>query len=64
MPFTSNWELPPINKRPYNLPESQRAEVDKQVTNLLDEGIIQYNSPWNSPILVVSKSVGIDGEQK
>ena len=54
----------PINTRPYRLPESQRKEIDKQVTNLLEEGIIvQSNSPWNSPILVVPKRVGADGKQ-
>ena len=55
----------PINTRPYRLPESPRKEIDRQVTNLLDEGIIvESNSPWNSPILVVPKRVGADGKQK
>ena len=55
----------PINKRPYRLPEIQRKEIDCQVTNLLEEGIIvESNSPWNSPILVMPKGVGADGEQK
>jgi hypothetical protein len=55
----------PINTRPYRLPESQRKEIDRQVTNLLEEGIIvESNSPWNSPILVVPKRVGADGEKK
>ena len=30
----------PINMRPYRLPESQKEETEKQVTNLLKEGII------------------------
>ena len=55
----------PINTRPYRLPESERKEIDRQVTNLLEEGIIvESNSPWNSPILVVPKRVGLDGEKK
>jgi len=55
----------PIKKRPYRLPESQRKETDRQVTNLLEEGVIvESNSPWNSPILVMPKGVGADGEQK
>ena len=55
----------PINTRPYRLPESQKAEVGRQVTNLLKEGITEEsNSPWNSLILVVPKRVGIDGEQR
>jgi hypothetical protein len=55
----------PINTNPYRLPESQKKEIDRQVTNLLEEGIIaESNSVWNSPILVVPKRVGADGEQK
>lgn len=55
----------PINTRPYRLPESQRQEIDEQVTKLLDEGIIERSdSPWNSPILVVPKKTGIDGKPK
>jgi len=55
----------PINTRPYRLPESQRKEIDRQVTKLLEEGIIvESYSPWNSPILVVPKWVGADGEKK
>ena len=54
----------PINKRPYRLPESQRKEIDRQVTELLEEGIIvASNSSWNNPILVVPKRVGADGEK-
>jgi hypothetical protein len=30
----------PINTRPYRLPESQKAEIDKQVNDLVQEGII------------------------
>jgi hypothetical protein len=41
----------PINTHPYRLPESQTAEIDKQVTNLLKGVIIvQSSSPWNSQI--------------
>ena len=55
----------PINTRPYRLPESQREEIDRQVTNLLEEGVIvESNSPWCSPILVVPKRAGADGEQQ
>jgi hypothetical protein len=55
----------PINTRLYRLPESQRKEIDRQVTNVLEEGIIvESNSPQNSPILVVPRRVGPDGEKK
>jgi hypothetical protein len=40
----------PINTRSYRLPEAQKAEIEKQVDKLLEEGIIEKsNSPWNSP---------------
>jgi hypothetical protein len=55
----------PINTRPNRLPESQRKEIDGQVTKLLEEGIIvESNSLWNSPILVVPKWVNADREKK
>jgi hypothetical protein len=55
----------PINTRPYRLPESQRQEIDRKVTRLLEDGIItESNSPWNSPILVVPKKAGVDGEKR
>jgi hypothetical protein len=55
----------PINTRPYRLPESQRKEIHRQVTKLLEEGIVvESNSPWNSPILMVPKRVGADVEKK
>jgi len=55
----------PINTRPYRLPESQKKEVDRQVKQLLEDGIIvKSDSPWNSPLLVVPKKTGPDGERK
>jgi hypothetical protein len=55
----------PINTRPYRLPESQKNEIDRQVEQLLREDIIvKSDSPWNSPLLLVPKKAGPDGEQK
>jgi hypothetical protein len=55
----------PINTRPYRLPEAQKAEIERQVVKLLDEGIIEEsNSPWNSPLLVVPKKMDASGERK
>jgi hypothetical protein len=55
----------PINTRHYRLPESQKEEVDRQVNHLLENGIIvKSDSPWNSPLLVVPKKTGPDGERK
>jgi hypothetical protein len=47
---------PPIKQRPYRIPISQRAEVSKQIDDLLKAGIIEHsNSPWSSPLVVVPK---------
>ena len=56
---------PPINQKQYRLPYAHRDEVNKQVGKLLDEGVIQSSkSPWNSPLLLVPKKSGKDGEKK
>jgi hypothetical protein len=45
--------------------ESRKRELDRQVTNPLEECITaECNSPWNSTTQVVPKRVGLDGEQK
>jgi hypothetical protein len=55
----------PINTRSYRLPEAQKAEIEKQVDEMLDKGVIeQSNSPWNSPLLIVPKKVDASGEKK
>ena len=54
----------PINTRTYRLPESQREEIDRQVKQLLEDGIIaKSESAWNRPLLVVPKKVGPDGKK-
>lgn len=55
----------PINIRPYRLPESQKQEISKQVNAMLEGNIIQSSkSAWNSPLLVVPKKSGVNGEKK
>jgi len=55
----------PINTRPYRLPESQREEIDRQVKQLLEDGIIaKSDSTCNSPLFVVPKKIGPDGNRK
>ena len=55
----------PINTRPYRLPESQEKEIDKQVKQLVEDGIItESDYPWNSPLLIVPKRAGPDGKPK
>lgn len=58
-------ETAPIHTRPYRLPEAQKAEIEREVEKLLDEGIIEESiSPWNSPLLVVPKKTDASGEKK
>ncbi|GBP00092.1 Retrovirus-related Pol polyprotein from transposon 297 [Eumeta japonica] len=46
----------PINQRQYRLPHVHKEEINRQVSELLKEGIISPSvSPWNSPILLVPK---------
>ena len=55
----------PINTRPYRLPESQKEETDRQVKQLVEDGIVTPSeSPWNSTLLIVPKRAGPDGKPK
>lgn len=55
----------PEKTRPNQLSESQKREIDREVTNLLEErNIVESNSSWNSTIHGVPKGVGLDDEQK
>lgn len=55
----------PINLKPYRLPHSQKEEVEKQVKELLAQGIIAPSkSPWNTPILLVAKKPDAQGIKK
>jgi hypothetical protein len=55
----------PVNSRPYRLPETQKVEVDRQVQQLLRDGIIEEStSAWNSPILVIPKKMDASGQRK
>jgi hypothetical protein len=42
----------PINTRPYRLPETQKQDVDRQVTKQLQEGIIEQSCPTGGPSAV------------
>jgi len=49
----------PRRQRPYRIPEKLKAEVDKQISEMLAANIIQEsNSPWAHPIVCVAKPDG------
>ena len=52
-------EHPPIQQRPYRVPISQRAIIEKHVRDKLDAGIFRpFSSPWASPVFIVPKPDG------
>ena len=55
----------PLHQRPYRLPYSQKAEIDKQVKQLMQDKIISPSeSPWNAPLLIVPKKSDATGTSK
>lgn len=49
---------PPMDVRPYRIPQTLKPEVDRQVQKMLDEEIIRHGtSLYSAPIVVVSKKI-------
>ncbi|XP_025825540.1 uncharacterized protein LOC112900963 [Panicum hallii] len=49
----------PFRLRPYNYNPAQKDEIEKQISDMLKKGWIQYScSPFSSPILLVKKKTG------
>lgn len=49
----------PVFIRPYRYPPALKSEIEKQVNELLDKGIIQPSaSPFSSPLILVKKKDG------
>ena len=44
----------PIKQRPYRVSPDVKKEIDRQVEEMLEKGIIQESvSPWSSPVVLV-----------
>ena len=49
----------PIKQRPYRGSPDVKKEIDRQVDEMLKNGIMQESvSPWSSPVLLVEKKDG------
>ncbi|XP_049316307.1 retrovirus-related Pol polyprotein from transposon opus isoform X1 [Bactrocera dorsalis] len=55
----------PIYTKSYPYPTNLRGEVEKQIKELLNNGVIRPSkSPYNSPLWIVPKKPGPSGEKK
>lgn len=55
----------PIYSKTYPYPQALKEEVEKQISKMLNDGIIRPSkSPYNSPIWVVPKKKDASNEQK
>ena len=46
----------PVSRKPYRIPYAWNNEVNKQIQQMLENGIIRpSSSPWNAPVILVRK---------
>jgi len=45
----------PIRKAQYRVPYALREEVEGEVRNMLQKGVIEPSSPWSAPAILVTK---------
>jgi len=49
----------PVKVKPYRYPHSQKAQIEKMIQEILNEGLIQpRTSSFSSPIILVKKTDG------
>ncbi len=47
----------PLHSKPFRYSPVERQEIQRQITNLLEQDIIRHShSPWGAPIFLVSRS--------
>lgn len=55
----------PIHTKTYRYPNIHKAEVNRQIEEMIADGIIQHSiSPWTSPIWIVPKKSDASGKEK
>lgn len=55
----------PVHSKSYRYPFCHKAEIQKQITKMLEQGIIRHsNSPWASPVWIVKKKMDASGKNK
>lgn len=55
----------PIYSKIYRYPQIHEKEIEKQISEMLSQGIIkESNSPYNSPLWIVPKKADNSGKQK
>lgn len=61
----SQGDSQPIHQQSYCIPYSQHAEIDKQMNELLVNGVISASDrQWNTPLFMVPKKFDAIGEQR
>lgn len=55
----------PVHTKSYRYPNIHKLEIEKQIDEMLQDGIIQNSiSPWTSPIWIVPKKIDSSGKPK